>query len=271
MKMEKLNKIQDLKKLKDSDKIKNLSRINFLEKIKGLENVKDLNKMVFPAMVVLMIAAIGIVFMLVNSQSQVKMKEPVYQFFMEQKAEYDKNVKVIENERGVIFKEDGKKSAGDISPIYTSDSKALYLAEEMYWVDTEGDREWRVPAFSRLEMDKKGVIWYVSGKNKTRMSSGFLYNGRGTCIFLEPAEVVLKGHAYKADAFSFYSSAAGLFRLYIYGEDTIEFAEEVTSNTTANGKSGYMADFTTGLYTAPNGVQRLLVSSPELLKSIEER
>lgn len=234
-------------------------------------NTAKLNKIVFPAMVILMIAAIALIFVFMNHETKIRTGEPVYQFFMEQKAEYGKDAAILESEQGLVFEENGETNAGDVSPIYASEAKAIYLAEDMYWVDPEGDREWRLPAFQRLEMDEDGVIWYGSGDDRIRMNSGFLYNGRGTCVLLEPAEVLLNQHSYQADAFSFYSSAAGLYRLYLYGEDVLEFEEERNSNTTVWGASGFHADLTTGLYTAPDGTQRLLVSSPAVLKGIEER
>ena len=240
-------------------------------KVEKQTRIHNFNKLIFPAMVILMIAAIALVFLFINHETRVKAGEPVYQFFMEQKAEYGKDVAMIESDKGLIFEENGEKNAGDITPVYAAETKALYLPDDMYWVDTEGDREWRIPAFSRLEMDENGVIWYGAGDDRTRMNSGFLYNGRGTCVFLETAEVILGGHAYMADAFSFYSSASGMYRLYIYGDNTLEVKEEINANTVAHGTSGYSADFTTGMYTSPGGTQRLLVSSPEVLKSIEER
>lgn len=230
-----------------------------------------LQLIVFPVLLLLMAAAVFLVMRFAAGETQTKLETPVFQYFLDQRAEYSAQTRVISGDSGVIFEEDGRQNESDPTPIYLAEERAFFLAGDMSWMDPETGLEWRLPAFGKVERDENGKIWYSDKDTRVQMSSGFLSDGRGTYVFLDDVTLIFGGLAYEADPFSFYSSARGMYRIYRYGKDEIITDDERTGSTLLQTERGYSADLTAGIYTAVNGTQRLLVASPAVLRNIGER
>ncbi|MDD6160133.1 MAG: hypothetical protein PUB51_03255 [Oscillospiraceae bacterium] len=232
---------------------------------------RRLQLLIFPVMALLMAGALFLVLRYMTGETLMKTEEPVYQYFLDQKVEYDEGTVVIPGENGIVFGQGDDRSAGDVTPVYSADSEALMLPIDMSWMDPTTKREWRVPALSRLERDENGDIWYVNGDDRIYMDGGFLSSGRGTYVFLDTVSLQFGGMSYDLEPFSCYYVANGMYRIYRYQND--ELAVETTSggNTSVRADKGYRADLTVGNYTAADGSLRLLAASPSLLKEIGER
>lgn len=228
--------------------------------------------LLFPILALLLAAAIFFIGRFADDETKIRLDAPVYQFFMDDRAEYAAGTDLVPLEGGQIaFDEKGEKSSGDVSPIYFADEKAILLPVDMSWMDPLTGREWKVPALSRLEMDETGVVWCRDGEKECRMEGGFLSSGKGLCVLLEKCDLILNGLAEETSAFSFYSTVGGMVRYYDYESDMLTTKERVEQNTLARFPGGYGADLSIGIYTAVNGSQRLLVAGPRDLKTIWER
>lgn len=230
-----------------------------------------LQLLIFPALLLLMAAAVFLVTRFINGETQRKLDVPVYQYFLEERAEYSAQAKLLSGASGIVFDEDGEQNESDPTPIYAVEEKAFYLPADMSWMDPETGLEWRLPAFGLIERDGDGRIWYSDEDTRVQMRSGFLSDGRGTFVFLDDATLIFNDLAYGVGPFSFYSTAKGIYRIYRYEEDTLISADQRTGNTEMWTEQGYRVDLTAGIYTSANGTQRLLVASPSVLRGIEER
>lgn len=230
-----------------------------------------LQLVIFPVLLLLMAAAVFLVMRFATKGTHIKFDVPVYQYFLDQRADYSARTKVISGESGVIFEEDGQQNESDSTPIYTVEEKAFFLPADMSWMDLETGMEWRVPAFGKVRLDEDGKIWYTDKDTQVQLAGGFLSDGRGTFVFLDNVTLMFNNLAYSAGPLSFYSTAKGMYRIYRYEEDELISSYERTGNTAIQTERGYQADLTAGIYTAVNGTQRLLVASPAVLRSIGER
>ena len=225
--------------------------------------------LLFPILALLLAAAIFLIFNFTTGETQIKLEEPVYQFFTDQKAEYDTGTKLVP-EKGdqLLFEEGTQQNSGDVTPIYYTDSAAILLPVDMSWMDPGTNREWCVPALSRLELDESGIVWYRGKEGDRRMESGFLSNGRGTYVFLDTVDLICNGAVFQVGPFSFYSASSGLIRIYQYETDTLTTEDVLLENVTIRSHKGYQADLSVGIYTAADGSQRLLAAAPGALKEI---
>lgn len=231
-----------------------------------------LQLLVFPALAILLMAAMFLVIQFVTGETQMKLEEPVYQYFTDQKVQYDAGTKLVpENGNKILFEESGQQNSGDVTPIYYENSQSILLPIDMSWMDPLTNREWRIPAFSRLEMDEDRVVWYRGEDEDIRMESGFLSNGKGTYVFLDDVTILFNGISYEAAPLSFYSAAGGMYRIYQYQSQELTTEEKLTQYVTIWSTKGYQTDLSVGIYTAADGSQRLLVASPSVLAEIEER
>lgn len=230
-----------------------------------------LQLLIFPVLLLLMIVAVLLVMNFITSETQTELGVPVFQYFLDQRTEYTAQVKLLTGEDRVIFEEDGQQNESDATPIYTKEGMAFFLPADMSWMDPETGVEWRLSAFARIERDENGDIWYSEGDTRVQMRSGLLSDGQGTYVFLDDVTLMFNNLAYSMGPFSFYSNAKGLYRIYRYEEDELLVEEQRTSGAAIRTQRGYQADLTAGIYTAANGIQRLLSASPVILRDITER
>lgn len=229
--------------------------------------------LILPLLAVLLAAAVFLVWNYVTGETSEPLAQPAYQYFLDQRVEYEEDTAILVGEDGVIFQNGEERNESDPSPIYFQERDALLLTEDMSWLDPATGVEWRLSALGSLELDGDGNIWYqdVNGEDPIHLDGGFLNSGRGTYVFLEDTTLRFNGLAYRLAPFSFYSVARGMYRVYQYGEDVMTAEAERERNTTATVERGYEMDLTAGIYTAVNGRSQLLVASPYVLKSIAER
>lgn len=230
-----------------------------------------LQLLIFPAVLLLMAAAVFLVMRFMDGETQRTLDVAVYQYFLDERAEYSAQAKLLSGESGTVFDEGGQQNESDPTPIYAVEETAFFLPADMSWMDPETGLEWRLPAFGQIERDVDGKIWYSNENTRVQMRSGFLNDGRGTFVFLDDVTLIFNDLAYTAGPFSFYSTAKGMYRIYRYEKDELISEAQRTGSTEIWTERGYRADLTAGIYTATNGTQRLLVASPSILRDIGER
>lgn len=232
---------------------------------------RRLQLLIFPVMALLMAGALFLVLRYMTGETLMKTEEPVYQYFLDQKVEYDEGTVVIPGENGIVFGQGDDRSAGDVTPVYAAESRSLMVPIDMIWMDPTTMREWKLPALSRLERNEAGEIWYVNGDERVYMNGGILSSGKGTYVFLDPVSLQLNEIIYELEPFSFYAVGNGMYRVYRYGNDELTVEMALTQNPSIRTERGYRVDLRVGTFTAADGSLRLLSASPALLKEIGDR
>lgn len=228
-----------------------------------------LQLLLIPALGLLMAVAVFLVLNFINTETQMELKEPVYQYFIDQRVDYEAGTKLLPGEYHVLFERDGERSAGTDTPIYSAEDKALILPKDMSWTDPATGVEWRVPMFSRIEADDNGTIWCQLKNKKVNMNGGILNNGTGSYLFLDTVTLMINDREYTLPPLSFCSTADGDPRIYAYGdEELLKVGERKTNIVVASVGRSYRVDLTRGIYTSAEGSNWLLSASPKALKAL---
>lgn len=211
------------------------------------------------------------VLMLRDSKTQV-IGEGFYQYFFNQRYDYPKEAKLYIGKDGVVCSNEGKESPTDTTPVYFSDSKKFMTVRPMSFVDPYNGLEKNVPLLSQIEKDKKGNVYINVGETKKDISSGFLYDGEDTYVFLEAMVVQLDGKKYELTPFSFMVVDADCkVRLYDYKTDTFTQTQVINGEVKVlTAYDTYSVSLHNDTMVLADGQERLLFVEPELLDLIEE-
>lgn len=230
-------------------------------------------KWLLPAIIVLSLFAVSMVFFFITREAQVEIADECYQFAFTEKYEFNSGSVIKKSETAVTIadRREPEDFYADNTPVYESANTRLYLTADACWFDPVNLREWRIPALSSIEISDDEVITCVVGKKRIVLPGGFLNDCQGTYILLDRCTVLFNGKYIQVEPFSFYSSEFGIVRLYNYGDRQFYSSEDMIGKFSLDAKKGYNLDLSTGIFTSAEGETRLLVASPQFLHDLEER
>ncbi len=227
--------------------------------------------MLMPLLALLVIIAVAAIVRFVENETQVSVQEKTYQYAMDQKLEFDAGTTLLPGKYAIILETDGVRVDGDPTPVYSQEAEALYLARDAAWSDPMNGHQWKIPAFSRLELGERDCVMCTLGDNTIRLDGGLLSDCAGTWLFLDAVSLYVNGKTFDLPPLSFCSIAGAQARMYDYAEESLRTEEEVRTNLTVRAKRGYQVDLTTSIFTNIDGSFYLMSGNTSVLKSIEER
>lgn len=247
------------------------------ENTTGSEKVvkRSLNKTTLIFAILLILGVIGIVFVVlyVNKATGLVLDEETYQYFGTTTTDHDVGTSLTNSEMSTIMTENNTNVGVEGTPLYSKTGNAIYLPESYscYAVDT--NEIFRIPEFMKLtKRANSEIIECTFNDEYYEITHGFLFDGGLNYIFLDEGQIVVNEmNTYPISKFSFFSMDYGMFRFYDISNDKFTQLEKNTSNVTYKAFSGYSVDLYRGVYTDKDGYESLLVASPSLLPSIEER
>lgn len=187
-----------------------------------------------------------------------------YRYIMGVKVEYSPDMKLVHNEEGTMI-DDADSSYSDGTPLVNTNEAQLILPVSMGLMRPfHEDSLKRVNYFSTLnkvgnvtEINQNGVI--------TNVEEGFLYDGKGTYIFLEDMTLTIGTSTYFAHSMSyakvFYRDA---IEIYNMTTDEYEYIDISNADTIALSANGYSVNLGTGVMTVGD-TQRILFSDIEAM------
>lgn len=152
-----------------------------------------------------------------------------------------------------------------------SDDKML-LPVPYAWVqmNVENAAMYRLETFSTADISTGSVV-LKDQKDVREGAGGFLFDGEGTYIFLEPAEIDWEDDSIEVPAMSFAVVQYGqTLNLHVYGEDSARLISINEKEVKASFKNGGSVNLGTNKLWLPNGTWLLLFTKPELLPRINE-
>ena len=230
---------------------------------------KRLQRWALPLLALLVAFAAVMALFLMNRESKVVLTESIYQYALGQKTNYSAGVALMPGKYNLIIREEDQQTDGDPTPLYTSESKAMYLPSDFSWVEPDSGYEWRIPSLSRLEVAGDDYVRCVVNDREIWLGGGVLSDCAGTFVFLEKVKLFVNDRTYELPPFSFYSNRGGRIRIYNYDGDELYSTEYYSGDIMARASRGYRIDLIAGIYTAASGRYRLLTASSDLLPSIE--
>lgn len=227
--------------------------------------LKKLQKWAFPIIIILLAIAIFLVTSYIKGESELSLDGPVYQYFVEERYEYDENTSILLGEYGIIFSEGEINSSADSTPIYYAEEEKLMLPNAMSWINGETSLETYIPAYSTLVRGSDGYV-RVEGDD-TILKSGVLYDGNGNFLLLDSCTLTWRGESTSLSTFSFVSTTRSMTRVYDYATETFYVEQGLYSDTKLNSAMGYAINIYTGIFSDGKGNMRLLLASPSALLS----
>lgn len=187
-----------------------------------------------------------------------------YLYIMGAKVEYSPDMKLVYTENGTVIEDDGSVYS-DGTPIVNSDEAQLILPVSMGLMRPfHEDSLKRVNYFSTL--NKEGNVIEINQNGYiTKVDEGFLYDGKGTYIFLEDMTLTIGSSTYFAHAMSyakvFYKDT---IEIYNMATDDYQYIDISTADTFALSANGYSINLGTGVMTVGD-TDRILFSDIEAM------
>lgn len=237
---------------------------------------KSLNKTTILFVVLFVLGIIGIVFVVlyVNRATSLVLDEDTYQYFSSTKVFHDKGVSLTNSEMSTILIEDKSEVGVDNTPMYTYDESAIYLPESYSYASVDNNTFWRIPEFMKITRESNNAFSCTFNDDSYTIQHGFLFDANMNYIFLDSGTIYVNEYnTYKVSPFSFFSKEADEF-FRIYGAYSHEFSipkKDRSSTARFVSDAGYSIDLVRGVYTDNSGEEFLLIASPSLLPSIDER
>ena len=236
---------------------------------------KSLNRTTITFVVLFVLGVIGIVFVIfyVNKATGLVLKEETYQYFGDKPTHHDEGTSLTNSEMSTIMIENKVNVGVEDTPLYSMDGKSIYLPESYSYYGVDTGELYRIPEFMKLTREANSeIIKCTFNDEYYEITHGFLFDGGINFIFLDEGQIIVNDmDKYPVSKFSFFSMEYDEFRIYNVSYDKFTNFERSTSNVKYESFSGYSIDLFRGLYRDKGGQETLLVASPSLLNSIEER
>ena len=187
-----------------------------------------------------------------------------YRYIMGMKVEYSPNMKLVHTEEGTMI-DDLDSAYSDGTPLVNPEQSQLILPVSMGLMRPfHEDSLKRVNYFATL--NKVGNVTEINQNGTiTNVEEGFLYDGKGTYIFLEDMTLSIGSSTYYAHAMTyarvFYRDA---IEIYNMTTDEYQYIDISNAETTALSADGYSINLGTGVMTVGD-TDRMLFSDIEAM------
>ena len=236
---------------------------------------KSLNRTTLTFVILLVLGIIGIIFVVlfVNKATSLVLEEDTYQYYCTTQVFHNTGVSLTNSEMSTILINDKEKEGVDNTPMYSRDNMSIYLPESYSYCSSDDGSFWRIPEFMKLTRASNNVIECSFNDDYYEIKHGFLFDGGLNYIFLDSGEIYVGGISkYRVSVFSFFSMEYSMYRVYDTATNSFyPFDRDKTSDIKFVSDRGYSIDLFKGSYTNERGEEQLLIASPSLLHSIDER
>lgn len=235
---------------------------------------KSLNKTTIAFVILFVLGIIGIIFVIffVNKATSLVMDEDTFQYYCTSQIYYEPGASLTNSEMSTIIIDNTRETSVDNTPLYSKNNNAIYLPESYSYCSVDDNTFWRIPEFMKLTVDDQNLIKCTFNDDYYEIKHGFLFDDGFNYVFLDSGKIYINDiPTYSVSTFSFFSKDFQLYR--VYDTSTKEFKQfsNEASNIKYVSNGGYSVDLYRGVYTDSNDEEQLLIASPSLLTSIDER
>ena len=227
----------------------------------------QLQKLLFLITIVIII----LVFIMYREAGAYRAEEKLYTYMGEVQTEYPEGTKFQRTDDATYLKNAGGQSISS-RPLYMGSDDKMLLPVPYAWVQMNVGNAamYRLETFSTADISTGSVV-LKDQKDVREGAGGFLFDGEGTYIFLEPAEIDWEDDSIEVPAMSFAVVQYGqTLNLHVYGEDSARLISINEKEVKASFKNGGSVNLGTNKLWLPNGTWLLLFTKPELLPRINE-
>lgn len=235
---------------------------------------KSLNKTTITFVILFVLGIIGIVFVIlfVNKATSLVLEEDTYQYYCTSQMFYDTGSSLSNSEMSTILIDDQRELGVDSTPMYSKTSSAIYLPKSYSYCSVDDNTFWRIPEFMKLSLSSDGLVKCTFNDDYYEIKHGFLFDDGWNFIFLDSGKIYINNvPKYDVSPLSFFSKDYDFYRLYDFAKQEFTLPSSDVRNIKFVSDGGYSVDLYRGVYTDSNDEEQLLIASPSLLSSIEER
>lgn len=221
-------------------------------------------------LILIPVIVIGAVLFLYREARTARVDGGLYTYFGEEKNEYQGKTTLSRSKDGITTMKNAQESTNLGSrPLYNGSDDEILLPVPYIWVDQEKSSMYRLEAFSTVTLDNGRVILDDDGLT-AEGAQGFLFDGNGTYIFLEPAVVTCGEESYRVDSLSFAVIQYGRdMNLYASKSGKAQVISLEGVEAFAELDRGGRLDLSTNKFYRANGSWMLLITEPEMVSRME--
>ena len=217
------------------------------------------------------IVIVVLVFIFYREAGAYRAQNELYTYIGEVKTTYAAGTKFQHTDEGTFLK-NAKGQSISSRPLYNGSDDKIILPVPYAWITMApgGASMCRLESFSTVEASNSSI--QLKDENQSRDGvSGFLFDGEGTYIFLEPVTLDWEAESCEAPSMSFVTvQYGGSMNLHIYGKDSASLIPIDGKEVKASFQNGGSISLGTNKLWLPNGTWMLLFTEPELLPRMDE-
>ncbi|MCI5620130.1 MAG: hypothetical protein MR355_00975 [Lachnospiraceae bacterium] len=237
------------------------------KKPKEKNQKKDKVIMLLAAALLLLVILI-LAFWYFRTNKKFSPEEATFRYSMGAKLEYSEDMKLVHGDNNATVVEDADKVQSDGVPIiYENEPKMILPVSMGYMRPLEEGGLNRVNYFSTVSYEN-GKVRICHNDIITEAKGGFLYDGKGTYIFLEEMNLQVGESTYKVQPLTYVQE--------VY-KNSVEFYDVITgeyqyiivtdADAIATSPAGYSVNLGTGVMTMDD-TQRILFSDIEAMGAL---
>lgn len=239
---------------------------------KIIQIIKENYKIIIPIalMVVIFIAFLVYYKVSTSSDYRVDKEEKVYQYFYDEKYEY--NSIISKNRKDVIvdFKPQEININLDSTPIYYENKDIVILPKNMSVVmPTLSCAEYLTKGYSYITYEN-GVYNLTTDRYNKKLNHYFLYDGFDLYFFIEPVTLIVENDKIQLTPFSYVIAKYGKYISY-YDKKTDTFKTITTTETNAKIENEYYKIHISRDTIDHQGTNIILTSTIENLNTIDKK
>lgn len=238
----------------------------------GKHNMRQENKKIgrysLLAAATLLVLLLVVLVWFVTANKKFTPDAEVFRYCMGTKLTYTDNMKLTHTDAATYI-EDEDKVASDGTPLmYEGELKMVLPVSMGYLNPAEDEGVKRVNYFATLSREH-GVICISYNGIVTEKSGGFLYDGSGTYVFLEPMTITIGESSYEVAPLTYAKEVyKNCVEIYDCNTEEYQYVAIVDTDAIASSAQGYSVNLGTGVMTT-NDRQRILFSDIDAMGALE--
>lgn len=226
--------------------------------------IKNRQWFIIGGAVVLIVPLVMLLFWNRENVETMTPKEETYRYVAGVKIEYSDEMELVREEDKTVIKDADEVDSGS-APIISSVTNKIILPVSMGFMRPFHEEPLkRVNYFatitksgSEIEINNSGAI--------VKSTEGFLYDGKGTYIFLEDVEVAVGNVSYNLSAMSYVKEIYGQsVEIYDMSNDVYKYITLTNTDAIVTSYTGYSVNVGTGVMTIGD-TKRILFSDIEAM------
>lgn len=206
----------------------------------------------------------------VNQVDTITVRQEVFQHTSKGRVLYQGDSRVIKSGSRCVLQSSGEMYELDRTPLYFKDEDRLLVTNTVSIVQPVLSLTNRVENMSQV-FEQDGMYYVMNGRDTVKVNDFFLFDGKDTYVFFEPAAVEWNGSTLDISPFSYITVRYNQSIVY-YDRETGEYADISTgmSNVSVRMRCGATVNLSTDILYREDRQEQMLFLQPNLLEDLHK-